>query len=567
METLLLVLAACRAPTETSPPSPTPPTTVVESAHTGPTGHTGVPDPEPEPSGLLVTEIMSANGSTVNAPDGSLADWVELYDGGDEPIALDRVQLRDGAGNGWTGAPEDGVLEPGERRLVWLGSGATGGPWTGFALDRDGDELVVIVDDRLVEVIDVPPLAEDLSFARLPDPEGEWAPTAWPTPGTANGDAPSPTLDVADATWFVTDTIHTIELTVGPAATTQLDQPSRPEVHAAVRIDGVSLPADVGLRLKGSASYQGMDGKPSFVVDTNAWVPGTHWRGLKGFKLHNGMGGDTTRVKEHLAYTLAREAGLMSPRVGWAQVLVDGVDYGLYVVVEVQDDRFIARYRPTEAETGVVLEPADTTAGTWGDFGNGSYLHWDMEEGPVPPDPLAVEALARVDALVTLPPTDANLAELFTVVEERTLHSYMAWEAVVMHSDGYISAHNFRVYVSGDTHLVSLVPAGADLIWRMDSTPFYSFGSLAAFCLHNEGCRHDYAARLIEVADLSDSLGLADQFVDRSTFLDPAIQADPRYPIGLQWVEADRQASLGYIVTNPDLVRSSAVAMFPDLGP
>ncbi|MCA9492639.1 MAG: CotH kinase family protein [Myxococcales bacterium] len=532
---------------------------------TTPTGDSGDPPLPPLPR-LIVDEIQAGNQSTVQ-PAGTTAtpDWVELVNDDVAPIALSRVQLRNDASDIWIGTEADGELLPGERRLIWFGEAAgDGGTFTGFPLDRDGDELVVIVDDRLLERIEIPALDSDLSWARFPGLTGELQATALPTPGEPNGEAPSASLNPADETFFVTGDVHRVDFLLSSSAMTEIDGFLRPEVHAAMAVDGIRY-ADVGLKLKGSASYQTMRGKPAFVVDLNQWVPGTRFRGLKKFKLHNGNVYDPTRVHDHLTYKLAREAGLMAPRVGWAQVFVNGEDYGIYMIIEAHDDQFIKYHHPTQEQTGVVLEPNESTAG-WGDFGRGNVLDWDMEQGPLPPDPLSLQSLEMVDEIVRRRPTDENIEELWQYADKELLFSYMAWESVAMHTDGYKVTNNWRVYVDGDDHLVSLLPSGAEMTWMTPVQPWWFLGKLASFCLNNRGCKHDYSARLIEVADLADSLDLVDDFVARSTELDPYIQSDPRY-MATGAVERERESTVDRLRDNPTQARNAAWGAFPDLRP
>lgn len=575
---LLSFLVACSGSDSKDRPNDKdgPPTdgTTEETGHTGVTTDTET-EPPPEPVSLVVNEIMPGNQSALNGPDGaSMPDWIELVNTGDQPFAFERLQIRSDSGGFWEGAARDGELAPGERTLIWFGADAGGGGlWTGFALDRENDELILVTDAQTViaeiPIADVP---NDVAMMRIPDLTGDFALTVLGTPGEVNADAPTATLNAADETVFRSDVVHRIDFLMTQDDYRRLSNYDRPEIHSEMTIDGVYY-ADVGLKLKGSASYSDMSGKPAFIVDMNEWVPGTRYRGLRAFRLHNGNVLDPTRCRDWLTYKLAREAGLMAPRVGWAEVYVGPLYYGIYMIIERHDASFIEYHHPTQVETGVVMEPNESQGGGWGggDFGGGTVNNWNFEEGPVPPDPLAVEALTTVDQIAALPGTEERATEMWNHLDRELFLTYLAWENVVMHTDGYMAPNNWRVYIDGDTHRVSLLPSGAEWTWDAPApglgSPFGWYGGrLGNWCGEIPSCRHDYAAKLVEVADLADSLNLDDEFISLSTWLDPYIDADPRYS---SWATADdtRPTTLNYLRTNPTTARDWATSTYPDLLP
>lgn len=526
-------------------------------------------DTTPEPSSyeVVINEVMPGNQSTIDAPGGAKSDWIELLNIGDAPVALSQLKLRNDEGLVWQG-PGDVELAAGERILVWADEG-TDPLSTGFTLDKDGDKLTLLDDqDLVVDYLDMDEVDSDVSWARIPDGSGEPTATAWPTPNEENDEVASPTLNVANETVFLPYVVHTIEFTFTPQAYNQISQPARPEVHVAMEIDGVTYP-DIGLKLKGSASYQSMDGKPAFMVDLNNFVAGTKFRGLKAFKLHNGVVLDPTRNRDYLTYQLAREAGLMGSRVGWADVYCNGEYFGIYIFVEKPDDEFIEYRRPGQQDLGVMLEPNESSGGGWGggDFGSGTVLDWNFEEGPVPADPLTIEALTEADRLIGSQASDAHVAELWNYMNKTQLLSYMAWETLVMHTDGYRAPNNWRVFVDGDTHLIELVPSGVEWTWDYDVEPWYFGGRAASWCISNNGCKREYAERVLELADLTESLDLHTQFVDQQAWLDPYIQSDPRYNGSWDTVPGARSSTSAHLQQNPNHARLAVYDMFPDLEP
>ena len=53
---------------------------------------------------------------------------------------------------------------------------------------------------------------------------------------------------------------------------------------------------------------------------------------------------DPMKVSEELVYRMWREANLPASRTGYAEVTIDGTDYGLYSLVEVPDDPLLERW-------------------------------------------------------------------------------------------------------------------------------------------------------------------------------------------------------------------------------
>lgn len=98
---------------------------------------------------------------------------------------------------------------------------------------------------------------------------------------------------------------------------------------------------NVGLRLKGTTSIEPITGRPSLKVKFN-FKSKQQFLGLKGMTL-NAMQQDGAKIHEFGTYLLARSMDVPAPRTGWANVVVNGVDKGLYVNVETIDDIFLAR--------------------------------------------------------------------------------------------------------------------------------------------------------------------------------------------------------------------------------
>ena len=106
----------------------------------------------------------------------------------------------------------------------------------------------------------------------------------------------------------------------------------------------------IGLRFKGSVGTLGncldksgkwICAKLSFSVNFEKYDRQNRFFGLKRLNLHS-MVNDPTKLHERIAYDLFQLSGIKAPRSSWANVKVNGKNYGLFSMVEQVDDVFTA---------------------------------------------------------------------------------------------------------------------------------------------------------------------------------------------------------------------------------
>lgn len=160
--------------------------------------------------------------------------------------------------------------------------------------------------------------------------------------------APSARADDPATPMYTPDTVDVIELTLPQASIDALEaDPEGEYVEGTFSLattdgtpDGVgpfSAPITVGVRLKGSVgSFRSLDEKAAFKIKLN-YVKGQKFLGLKKMTLNN-MVQDPSMIHETLAYQAFGSAGVVAPRTGYADVRVNGEDYGLHLNVETPDD-------------------------------------------------------------------------------------------------------------------------------------------------------------------------------------------------------------------------------------
>lgn len=137
-----------------------------------------------ENSGVLISEIMPSNYSTLTNQAGQLADWVELYNPTDTTAVLTGCYLSNDPEN--RGKYQLGTLElaPGERKVILCSGTSAGQGEANFGLSREGCTVTLSgPKGNILTRIQVPALEKDRTWALMP---GGYQVCAQPTPGYEN---------------------------------------------------------------------------------------------------------------------------------------------------------------------------------------------------------------------------------------------------------------------------------------------------------------------------------------------------------------------------------------------
>ena len=146
------------------------------------------------PAGLRISEILTGNTESLRGPYATCCDWVELYNGSDEPVELSGWYLSDDPDELRKGVLPAQTVAPGEYYVVFLSKDPTnllsGYPILPFGLSSNGDRLYLTHEESgKLTVIDgttIPSLPANVSYGR---PAGENGFTALSavSPGQPNG--------------------------------------------------------------------------------------------------------------------------------------------------------------------------------------------------------------------------------------------------------------------------------------------------------------------------------------------------------------------------------------------
>jgi hypothetical protein len=356
------------------------------------------------------------------------------------------------------------------------------------------------------------------------------------------GAAPAAAFDADEM--YEPGAVVAIDLTLPPASVAALEaDPEGDYVEGTFSLaptDGTpggigafSAPIAVGIRLKGEATFRGLDGKAAFKLKFNQFVKGQKFLGLKKMTLNN-MLQDPSMVHEALAYQAFRAAGVPAPRTGYADVRLNGVDYGMHLNLETPDDVALKRiFGDFEAP------PQHLYEGSYGaDVVPGGAGLYEVDEGEED-DRSDLEALTAAVAASSPPSFSERMA---TVADLDEMTRMWAVERYIGQWDGYSSGMRNNYYLYSDPEGVfRMLPWGTDQTWGAPQLGFGPPGPvLFEGCLADPECAAMYRAAMegaeAAVTDIepgAEAQGLA-------ALLAPwqALEAAPRKPFDAATIAA-----------------------------
>ena len=137
---------------------------------------------------LVINELMADNDTTIADNNGEYDDWIELYNKGNQPIALTNLYITDDFTNPTKYQLPDIALPPHEYVIIWADEdGNQGDTHANFKLSKNGEEVAIFDDlGLLVDSVTFGTQQQDVAFARLPNGTGNFQTAPYPTPGATN---------------------------------------------------------------------------------------------------------------------------------------------------------------------------------------------------------------------------------------------------------------------------------------------------------------------------------------------------------------------------------------------
>lgn len=344
-------------------------------------------------------------------------------------------------------------------------------------------------------------------------------------PGTGDDD------DAVDESVVVFDParVATYDLQLPAESIAALEADPRTYVRGSLTVDSVTV-ADIGVRLKGEWNFRPLGAKAAFKLKFDELIPDQTFHGLKRLVLNNALE-DPSWVAERLTYHSFREAGLPAPRTAAANVTVNGEPYGLYIVIEAEDKRFLKRW--FDDASGNLYEEA------MGDLEVGNEDMFELETNEMVNDKSDLTALFAAIAAAD----DATLlADLAAILDGPMFLRYCAYEAAVLQWDGYCQTrfgpNNFRLYHDPSTGHFHFIPWGMDMSWKSYEPapldPFDARSLLFEKCLSGASCRAAYAAEVLATADRIEALDLPSLVDTWGAQARPHVMADPKKEVDLE---------------------------------
>lgn len=354
------------------------------------------------------------------------------------------------------------------------------------------------------------------------------------TAGDDSGEPVDTGGGVDDATWqeafFSNDLVHEVAITLSDASWGALSSDPYEFTTADVTFDDEAVIGS-GVRLRGKVgSFRPIDGKPKFKFDFGEFVDGQDLHGLKSLSLNNEVV-DCSYTKEPVAYRVFRDAGIAAPRTSFAHVTVNGEDYGLYVVVEVPDGRFLSDRFPGDDQgqlyDGKYVYYDDGTY-TMLDFGIGVDDLFQLEEGVDDSNAQIVTMSSRI--LASAPGFQGDMAD---VIDWDEVHTVFAVEQWIGHVDGYaMNRNNYRVYFRPSDGKMVIIPWDFDYAFINDYEWGMSWsapaGAVSRHCWRDPVCYASQTSAMSAVLGRIDTDALLTDFDAMITLTKDLAQADPK---------------------------------------
>ena len=154
--------------------------------------YAGTLTPEFNPDGLMISEIMPINRSTLADEDGDYSDWIELYNATGSPVSLEGCVLSDDDADQQKWRLPAREMQPGEYLVVFASGkdrrSASGEPHASFRLSGNGESLRLYnPSGEVISYVEYADAQADVALAR--DGDGRIVPTDEPSPGQPNTEA------------------------------------------------------------------------------------------------------------------------------------------------------------------------------------------------------------------------------------------------------------------------------------------------------------------------------------------------------------------------------------------
>ncbi len=510
---------------------------------------------------LTINELMPDNVLTVRDDRGAASPWIEIYNPTGQDIPLGGYGITDDFTAPSKATLSAGVVAPaGGHLLLWADGNASAGPaHLGVLLSHAGGSLALSrPDGSFIDRLTYGAQETDISAAREPDGSGSWisewnvspgaanpsgAGTPFPPQASANPPEAVPAAgDMSDRVLGY-DLIPQFDLEISDDNVASLRAAPATWVQGTLVYEGRSY-GPVGVNLKGTSSFQPIDGKPGFRVNINKFVSGAKFFGLKEFLLNN-MTTDPSMLRERLAYWIGRQiGGVPTSRCNHSWVTLNGAPLGLYATVEEPKDQLMARFFPDA--TGPVYTI------NYADFQPAYISAFELQDGTND-----LSLINGATAALQMTPADAAIAAAGQFVNLHEFDRYWALMVLTGHWGGWPYAPdpqpvgaNAGTYADPTTHQLYFIPEGINDAFSTADFDFITHvkSALAANCAASSSCFQDFSTQLNELVGTATQLNWSGEMQRVATQIASYVAMDPKKPYSNDEVTMYQQ-QVGYFMT------------------
>ena len=278
-------------------------------------------------------------------------------------------------------------------------------------------------------------------------------------------------------------------------------------------------PYTVGVHLKGAwGSWRDVTQKAAFKIKMDAFVKDQTLFGISKFTLNN-MVQDPSYIHESLTYRLYRAMDVPTPRTGYANVTLNGRDYGLHLNIETMNKQLLSRWGISSSHLykGAVPYFPDFYAGYESQFAIESGSDTDTSD---------LTSFIQVQALGG----PAWWTAMGQMADMKQMTRGWAVELYSGHWDGYVMNRN-NYFLNFDKYgKVTLLPWGTDQTWNGSLSYFRSPALMINKCWAVPACKLMYEQSLAEVANKAEELNLEAMAGDVANAISDAVTQDPFGP-------------------------------------
>jgi hypothetical protein len=528
---------------------------------------------------IVINEIMASNGLTLKNEAGLAGDWIELFNPTNRDVPLGGYALTDDFN-----APAKAVIAPGVvvraggHLLLWLDGAVDRGPThVNLKLVAEGGMLgLARPDGSFISRLVYGAQETDFSAAREPDGSDAWKIQWHPSPGAANragsgrplapaapGSAPEqvPAAGDISETLLGFTALPQLRINISSDDIARLTANPRTYVPGTLVFDGRSY-GPVGVRLKGSGSFEPIDQKPSFRINIDEYVPDAEFWGLKDLTLNN-MHDDPSMMHERLGYWVARLAGVPASRATHAMVSLNGQAAALYTNVETVKRKMLRRW--FRNPDGVLYAATDVDFTTTQELFPGG-----------PRDDIALyELKSKVEdrtllyglaSALAMSSADQAMAAAATYLNVAQFQSYWAFTAIIANLDGMpysMPGDDYFVYGNPDDGKLQILPWGADETMGADDVDLVetAYSVLARKCAASRPCLQGFADKSWALLAKVEAMNWVAEHDKIAQQIAPYVRMDRRKPYAdeevvrqqedMRYFLVDRRLTLGRQIPAP----------------